>query len=68
MVWRRTGDKQLPQPMTTQFPDAYMRHQASISSHLLRESSSFDIWLSGNSKITVKYLDISSVIMNDVIL
>ena len=26
MVWRRTGDKPLPEPMMTQFTDAYMRH------------------------------------------
>ena len=24
MAWRRTGDKPLPEPMLTQFPDAYM--------------------------------------------
>ena len=27
MVWRRTGDKPLPEPVMTQFSDAYMRHQ-----------------------------------------
>ena len=26
MAWRRTGDKPLPEPMLTQFVDAYMRH------------------------------------------
>ena len=26
MAWRRTGDKPLPEPMMTQFSDAYMRH------------------------------------------
>ena len=26
MAWRRTGDKPLPEPMFTQFTDAYMRH------------------------------------------
>ena len=26
MAWRRTGDKLLPEPMMTQFTDAYMRH------------------------------------------
>ena len=26
MAWRRTGDKPLPEPMITQFIDAYMRH------------------------------------------
>ena len=26
MAWRRTGDKLLPEPMLTQFTDAYMRH------------------------------------------
>ena len=26
MAWRRTGDKPLPEPMMTQFNDAYMRH------------------------------------------
>ena len=25
MAWRRTGDRSLPQPMLTQFIDAYMR-------------------------------------------
>ena len=26
MAWRRTGDKPLPEPMMTQFTDAYMWH------------------------------------------
>ena len=26
MAWRRIGDKPLPEPMMTQFTDAYMRH------------------------------------------
>ena len=26
MVWRRTGDEPLPEPMLIQFTDAYMRH------------------------------------------
>ena len=26
MAWRRTGDKPLPEPMMTQFTDAYMRY------------------------------------------
>ena len=26
MAWRRTGGKPLPEPMITQFTDAYMRH------------------------------------------
>ena len=26
IAWRRTGDKPLPEPMITQFTDAYMRH------------------------------------------
>ena len=26
MAWRRTGDKPLPEPMPTQFTEAYMRH------------------------------------------
>ena len=26
MAWRRTGDKPLPEPMMSQFTDAYMRH------------------------------------------
>ena len=26
MAWRRTGDKTLPEPMMTQFTDAYVRH------------------------------------------
>ena len=31
MAWRRTGDKLLPEPMLTQFTDAYMSHTASMS-------------------------------------
>ena len=27
MAWRRTGDKPLPEPMMTQFTNAYIRHQ-----------------------------------------
>ena len=26
MAWRQIGDKPLPEPMMTQFTDAYMRH------------------------------------------
>ena len=26
MAWRREGDKALPEPMRTQFTEAYMRH------------------------------------------
>ena len=26
MAWRQTGDKPLPEPLLTQFADAYMRH------------------------------------------
>ena len=26
MAWRQTGDKPLPEPMLTQFTDAYTRH------------------------------------------
>ena len=26
MAWRRIGDKPFPEPMWTQFADAYMRH------------------------------------------
>ena len=26
MAWRRTDDKSLPEPMLTQFTDAYMQH------------------------------------------
>ena len=26
MTWRRKGDKSLPEPMRTQFTDAYMQH------------------------------------------
>ena len=26
MAWRRTGDKPLPEPVITQFTDAYMQH------------------------------------------
>ena len=31
MAWRRTGDKPLPEPMMTQFTDAYMRHKEDMS-------------------------------------
>ena len=31
MAWCRKGDKPLPKPMVTQFPDAYMRHQGDMS-------------------------------------
>ena len=31
MAWRQTGDKPLPEPMLTQFIDAYMQHQGEIS-------------------------------------
>ena len=31
MAWRWTGDKPLPEPMMTQFTDAYMRHQGEMS-------------------------------------
>ena len=31
MVWRRTGDRPLYEPMMTRFNDAYMRHSASMS-------------------------------------
>ena len=31
MAWRRTGDKLLPEPVMTQFTDAYMRHQGEIN-------------------------------------
>ena len=31
MAWRRTGDKQISEPMMTQFNDAYMRYSASLS-------------------------------------
>ena len=31
MAWRREGDKPLPEPMLTQFTDAYMRHQGEMS-------------------------------------
>ena len=27
MAWRRTGDKPLPEPVMTQFIDAYMQHE-----------------------------------------
>ena len=26
MAWRRTGDKQIPEPMLAQFTDAYIQH------------------------------------------
>ena len=31
MAWRWTGDKPLPEPMMTQFTDAYMQHQGEMS-------------------------------------
>ena len=31
MAWRRAGDKPLPEPMVTQFTDAYMRHLREMS-------------------------------------
>ena len=31
MAWRRTGAKSLPQPMLTQFTDAYMGHYGEMS-------------------------------------
>ena len=31
MAWSRRGDKPLPEPMLTQFTDAYMRHQGEMS-------------------------------------
>ena len=31
MAWLRTGDKPLPEPMVTQFTDAYMRHLGKMS-------------------------------------
>ena len=31
MAWRRRGDKPLPEPMMTQFTDAYMRHYGEMS-------------------------------------
>ena len=31
MIWRRTGDKPLPQAMMTHFTDAYIRHWGEIS-------------------------------------
>ena len=31
MAWHRTGDKPLPEPMSTQFTDAYMRHYGEMS-------------------------------------
>ena len=31
MVWRRTGDKPLPEAMLTQFTDAYMRQYGDMS-------------------------------------
>ena len=32
IAWRRTGDKPLPEPMLTQFTDAYMRHSGEVRS------------------------------------
>ena len=31
MVWRRIGDKLLPEPMLNQFSDAYMWHQSEMN-------------------------------------
>ena len=31
MAWRRPGNKPLPEPMLTQFTDAYMRHYGEMS-------------------------------------
>ena len=31
MAWRRTGDKPLPEPMMTQFNDAYIRHKGEMT-------------------------------------
>ena len=31
MAWRRTGDKPLPEPMWTQFTDAFMMHEGEMS-------------------------------------
>ena len=31
MAWRWTGDKSLPEPMLTQFTDAYMQHVGEMS-------------------------------------
>ena len=31
MVWRRSGDKPLSEPMLAYLTDAYMRHSASMS-------------------------------------
>ena len=31
IAWRRTGDKQLTEPMMTQFTDIYMRHKGEMS-------------------------------------
>ena len=31
MAWRREGDKPLPEPMMTQFIDAYMHHLGEMS-------------------------------------
>ena len=31
MAWRQTGDKPIPEPMLTQFTDAYMRHLGELN-------------------------------------
>ena len=31
MAWHRTGDNPLPEPMLTQFPDAYMRNDPAVN-------------------------------------
>ena len=33
MAWRRTGDKPLPEPILTQFNDAYMPHWGEMAKH-----------------------------------
>ena len=42
MVWHQTGAKPIPKPMTTQFADAYMRHQAPVPLSIFRSNSKFD--------------------------
>ena len=41
MAWRRTGDKPLPEPMLTQFTDAYICHMGRwVKAHRFRHSLS----------------------------
>ena len=38
MVWRKTGDNPLHEPMVAQVVEAYMRHSASVSEQVGQQS------------------------------